>query len=194
MDPCFIHRHTSQQKLVRICLKRVQISTRHVPPCVLWSTVRSLGTQRAESFLISRPSVRMEWTVSWGNHRHDGHSRRNNVFWTYATAMVLICLRTTSLGAFWIAKDASFFIQTMKILIRLRECGGWLILVFLGRTSEGTFPHVEAFLAPSASVTDSDGPDQPAHWSEPSLSAYVQKTIFHPLRSFCDNPFCTYLI
>ena len=31
----------------------------------LWSTIRSLGTQRAESFFIFRSSVRMECTISW---------------------------------------------------------------------------------------------------------------------------------
>ena len=56
-------RHKPQQKLARIRLKKVQVSTHIFCLVCFWSTVRSLGTQRAESFLISRSFIRMELTL-----------------------------------------------------------------------------------------------------------------------------------
>ena len=42
LDLCFIHSHTPQQKFVRICLKKVHISERHILSCVPQITVRGL--------------------------------------------------------------------------------------------------------------------------------------------------------
>ena len=43
LDPCFIHIHNPWQKLVRICLKKVQISVRHILSCVLLMNCQKSG-------------------------------------------------------------------------------------------------------------------------------------------------------
>ena len=44
MDPfLIIHSHKPQQKLARVCLKKVQISTRHIPTCMLLINCQKSG-------------------------------------------------------------------------------------------------------------------------------------------------------
>ena len=64
MDPYFIHGHKTQQKLVMIGLKRVQISMWHILSCLLLINCQKSGYPRGW-VLISRSFVRMEWTLSW---------------------------------------------------------------------------------------------------------------------------------
>ena len=52
------------RKLAGSSSKRLRFVSNNVCLVCFWSTVRSLGTQCGESFLISRSSVRMECTLS----------------------------------------------------------------------------------------------------------------------------------
>ena len=60
MDPCFIYSNKSHQEVVRIGLKKVQSTTCHIQSCASDQQSEVSVPQRAKSFLISRPSVRME--------------------------------------------------------------------------------------------------------------------------------------
>ena len=79
-----------------------------------------------------------------------GPNVRKRTFRHVRPAMIQISLRIradwskSSLGLFWIAKDAQF-IRTTKTLIRLRGCAGWSESSFVSQ-SEGMFSHTVVIL------------------------------------------------
>ena len=65
------------------------------------------------------------------NREQESHNSRKRNFWHVRPANIQISLRIrevwseSSLGAFWIAKDALFCVCTTKTRISLRKCAGW---------------------------------------------------------------------